>query len=368
LSAFVCRPFIFALAKLGQACLLPLRLGALMALSCAVLLGVSQAHAAEWPYGVFSLTPPNKPVNAEILTNPSVAGVTIRGNWQNIETSEGVYNWSYFDTQIARVASAGKVILLRIISGGLNTPQWVFDAGVQTFSFVDPKSMQTVTIPVFWDPIFLAKKKNFIAAMGRHFAAKPNIVLVSTSCANATTDDWFVPHSNTDVQNWLALGYTSQKLINACNGIVDTAMKAFPNQFALMAVAQNSTKLDPTKDYVARQVVNSALTSYPRRFIAQKNSLSADAPDPSLLPVLGAWQIIYDNQPNVAGQMLWFVTNDSTCRMDGGVKPCSPVAVLQEAVTIGAQYGMRYQEIYQVDILNPELAGVISYAAGLLRP
>jgi hypothetical protein len=86
------------------------------------------------------------------------------------------------------------------------------------------------------------------------------------------------------------------------------------------------------------------------------------------MPVLGAWQIIYDNQPAVAGQMLWAVTNDSTCRMNGKVKPCDPATVLQEAVGLGAEYGMRYEEIYQKDILNTALAGVISYAADILTP
>jgi hypothetical protein len=102
--------------------------------------------------------------------------------------------------------------------------------------------------------------------------------------------------------------------------------------------------------------------------IVQKNSLSTITPDPSILPALGAWQIIFDNQPDVAGQMLWFATDDSTCRLNGEAKPCDPVTVLHEAVWLGAQYGMRYEEIYQKDILNPDLASVISFAARLLAP
>jgi hypothetical protein len=367
-SAAIIQLFVRTLAKPWCFSLLSLRFVALVALSYAALLSVHQAYGATWPSGVFSLTAPHKPVNNGILSNPYVAGVSIRGNWQNVEVSEGVYDWSYFDTQIARVGSARKKIFLRIISGGQNTPPWVFGLGVQTFSFVDPQSKATVTIPVFWDPIFLQKKKNFIAAMGRHFAANPNIVLVSTSCANATSDDWQVPHTDTDVAYWLELGYTSDKLINACKKIIGATITAFPNQFAAMAVAHNSTKLDPTIDYVAKEVLNYALSLYPEGFIAQKNSLSADTPDPSMLPALGVWQMIYDNQPNVAGQMLWYVTNDSSCRMNGGVKPCDPVAVLHEAVEIGNLYGMRYQEIYQQDILNPALAGVIRDAAALLAP
>ena len=351
---------------------IPWLCSALTALGGALLL-VSNAHAAEIPYGVFSLTPPNKAVNSSILTNPSVAGVSVRGQWQGVEQVEGRYNWSYFDGQIPRVGKAGKKVLLRIASGGKNTPQWVFDAGVQTFSFVDTNRYhdtygQTVTIPVFWDSIFLTKKINFIRAMGQHFAANPHIVLVTVSCANATTDDWNVPSQKNDVQNWKAIGYTSDKLVNACKKIIDATKAAFPKQVLTLAVNRSSNKLDPDPDYVARNVVKYANAKYPGRFIVQKNSLSPQIPDPSLISVLGGWQLIWDNQPDVAGQMLWYVTDDSSCRMNSGVKPCDPVTVLQEAVRLGADYGMSYQEIYQPDILNPALAGVIRYAADVLTP
>jgi hypothetical protein len=324
------------------------------------------AYANPLPYGVFSLTSVGKPVNSAILTNPLVAGVTIRGRWQDVEPSEGVYDWSYFDQQIARVGNAGKQILLRITSGGKNTPPWVFDAGVETFSFVDGGSGETVTIPVFWDPIFLQKKENFIAAMGEHFAANPNIVLVSSSCANATTDDWVVPSTPTDITNWQAVGYTSAKLIGACKTIIDVTIAAFPQQYTLMAIGRSKKGLDPNVDYVAEHVLAYTLANYPMSFIAQMNSLSARTWDPWVATQLHGWQMLYDYRPMVAGQMLWYVTDDLTCRMNGKIKPCDPVQVLRQAVTIGAHYEMLYQEIYQKDILNPELAGVIEAAAGML--
>lgn len=356
--------------------LLPWHCIGLAAMLCTLSVLVSNAQAidiSEIPRGVYNLPTPGKPVASAILTNPLVAGVAIRWTWPVVEPVEGTYDWSYFDGQIARVRQAGKKVMLRITSGGRNTPSWVFDAGVQTFSFVDPIPYsltynQTVTIPVFWDPIFLQKKKSFIAAMGRHFADNPNVILVATACANATTDDWQVPSTKTDVQNWRAVGYTSDKLIEACKEIIDATMTAFPNQVVHLAVSRNGNQLDPDPDYVARAVVNYAMTTYPGRFIVQKLSLSADTPDPAMLPVFGAWQIIYDNQPAVAAQMLWFVTNDLTCRMNGRVKPCDPATVLKEAVEIGARYGLLFQEIYQQDILNPALADVIRYAAELLTP
>jgi hypothetical protein len=356
--------------------IVPLLCISLVMAVCALLLFIPHIYAADLsqvPYGVFSLTPDGKPVDSKILTNQLVAGVSIRWLWQSVEKSEGAYDWSYLDQQIPLVENSRKKLSLTVISGGKNTPSWVFSAGVQTFSFVDTNSYsptynQTVTIPVFWDSIFLQKKKNLIAKMGQHFSNNRDIVLVNVHCANATTDDWQVPSSKTDVQNWQAIGYTSDKLINACKQLIDATMSAFPNQVVTIPVARSSNNLDPDPDYVARNVVAYAMTAYPGRFIVQKNSLSADTPDPSVMPVLGAWQIIYDNQPAVVGQMLWAVTNDSTCRMNGKVKPCDPATVLQEAVELGAEYGMRYEEIYQKDILNSALAGVISYAADILTP
>jgi hypothetical protein len=187
-------------------------------------------------------------------------------------------------------------------------------------------------------------------------------------CANATTDDWQVPSTKTDVENWRAIGYTSDKLINACKKTIDATMTAFPHQVAVLAVTRSQNNLDPNPDYVANAVVNYALQTYPRRFIVQKNSLSADTPDPEIMTTLGAWQIIYKNQPSVAGQMLWYVTNDLTCRMNGKATPCDPATVLLDSVASGAHYGMLYQEIYQQDILNPALAEVIKYAARMMTP
>jgi hypothetical protein len=332
------------------------------------LLCAPNVNADSPPYGVFSLTPAGKPVNAAVLSNPLVAGVTVRGTWPDVEVAEGVYDWSYFDKEINRVKNAGKFVLLRITSGGKNTPQWVFDAGVQTFTFDDPQSGDTLTIPVFWDPIFLEKKKNFIAAIGQRYKNNPKLVLVSTSCANATTDDWVVPSTAVDIQNWQAVGYTSTVLINACKSIIDATLAAFPNQYALMAIGRSQPGLDPDVDYVAEQVLNYAQTYYPTHFVAQKNSLSARTYDPWVSSQLHGWKVLYDYRPMVAGQMLWYVTDDPTCRMNGKIKPCDAVDMLQQAVTVGAHYEMLYQEIYQKDILNPELADVISEAAGMLQP
>ena len=318
------------------------------------LLSVTSASAQQ---GIVAAPPGGSHIPDKVLQHPDISGVTLRWTWANVEASQGQYDFSYFETQLARIPPT-KWVLLRVVSGGVNTPGWAF-AGVRTFSFVNtdqyqPTAGETLTIPIFWSATFLARKKALIAEMGSRFANHPAVRVVSSSCANAVTDDWRVPNTSDDIENWKAVGYTSSKLINGCKAIITTTMNAFPNQKVLMAVGRNG-KLDPDPDYVARTVVDWALNTYPGRFLVQKNSLSATTPDPSKTTKLGAWQILHDRRPNVAGQMLWFVTGDSACRMNGQVTPCDPLETLARAIEIGKRYGMQYQEVYQKDLLNPAL-------------
>ena len=63
--------------------------------------------------------------------------------------------------------------------------------------------------------------------------------------------------------------------------------------------------------------------------------------------------------------MLWNVSGDTTYRMNGGI-PGDKETILLDAVTIGAHYGMQYQEIYLVDLEDPTLSSVIDTANTLL--
>jgi len=147
--------------------------------------------------------------------------------------------------------------------------------------------------------------------------------------------------------------------------IIDARMAAFPNQNVTMAIGRGPGDLDPTLDYLSETVVDYATTTY-GRFITTKYSLATTTPDPAVdTSSLSNWQVLFDQCPNVAGQMLWNVSGDDTYRMNGGV-PGNPQTILLNAVTIGAHYGMQYQEIYVVDLEDPTLSSVIDAANTLL--
>ena len=337
------------------------------------LISVAEATVAPIPKGVFSM--PASETNGfpdSILNDSRIVGLDLGGKWADIEGTEGVYDWSSIDSELAKAEAHGKKVVLAIVSGGINIPDWLLTdyPDVQTFTFIDTNPYHStygeeLTIPVFWDPIFLAKKIALIQAAGVHFAAHSSIAVVACSFANATTIDWNIPNAPEDIANWEAAGYTTELMVNTGEAIIDATMAAFPNQNVNMSIGRVTGNLDPTVDYLSETVVDYATTTY-GRFITQKDSLSATTDDPALdTSSLDNWQVVFNQCPNVALQMLWKVTGDTTYRMNGRI-PGVKQTVLLNAITIGAHYGTQYQEIYEIDLENSTLSSVITTANTLL--
>ena len=320
------------------------------------------------PHGVFSLNGSGQGASETALKNPDVMGISIRQGWMDLEPTEGNFDWSFLDSEVAKAAAAGKKVMLRIGTQS-GKPAWVTtaieNAGGVFFSF-DDNGVPT-TIPVFWDPTFLAKKKAMITAVGAHFTNNPTVKIVAASFANSSSEDWSVPHTAEDIVNWLAVGYTTDKLIDAGRQIIDTTMAAFPNQYVTLAIGGNghvgqTGNLDPTATYVAASVVATERALWPGRLIVQINSLStvnpvAPGPEDSV------WNLLWQSQPDVAAQMVYWCFEDSTYRANGGV-PGDPAAILTDCIDAAISYGLDYIEIYQKDVVN--LPSVITYARNKL--
>ena len=345
-------------------------------MAAAVLLGlgllISTAHGAtvQVPKGVFCLLPSGKGAAQEALDNPNVKGISIRFDWASLEPTEGQFDFSFLDSEVAKAAAAGKVVMLRIMTQG-GKPAWVTTAvknkNGKFFTWDDGGVVSS--IPVFWNGTFLKKKKNMINALGAHFASNPTVVMVSCSFANASSEDWSVPHTDEDITNWLAVGYKTSKMLNAGKGIIDTTMAAFPNQVVTMAIGGNGhtgkTNLDPTADYVAENAIATARATWPTRVFAPEiNSLSTFNP-PSPGEDGTIWNLLWNSRPDVGAQMLYWCFDEDSYRVNGGV-PGDPAVVLTKCIDAAVSYELKFVEIYQKDVVN--LPAVISYAKKKLDP
>ena len=332
------------------------------------LRALSPDTQAQVPRGIFSLSATGNAANDDALANPDVTGMSIRQSWAQLEPVEGEFDWSFLDSEVARASAAGKAVLLRIATQS-GKPAWVTtaiqNAGGTFFTFENDGV--SLTIPVFWDPTYLAKKKAMIAALGAHFTNNSAVKIVVASFANAVTEDWNVPHTATDVQNWFAVGYTTEKLLDAGQQIIDATMAAFPNQYVTLAISRNNeagtdVNLDPTPTYAAATAIATARATWPGRFIVQINSVSNVNPT-APAPGNSAWNTLWNSRPEVGGQMLDACYNDSTYRVNGGV-PADPATVLASCFVRSVTYGLNYLEVYQTDVLN--LPSTISYGSRLV--
>lgn len=346
-----------------------------MTLWLAVILGAflltTGKAFSEVPPGVFCLLPSSTGGDGKdpaVYDDPDVDGISVRVKWGDLEPNEGAFDWTFLDKVIGKAATARKPVLLRIgtsggdIALGGSTPGWVLNAvraeGLATsqkFFTFDDNGKET-TIPVFWDPVYLAKKTAMIRAVGLRYANNPAVKIVSASFANASSEDWAVPHTAIDVSHWLAAGYTSSKMLAAGKQIIDATMAAFPKQYVTLAVggnghvgAQAGPNLDLDENYLALNAVLAARATWPGRLIVQKNSLQTQiAPAPGTGTL---WAIEWDSGPDIAGQMLWPCYGDTTYRVNGGVT-IDPSVALRKSVDLGVAYRMKYIEIYRTDVLN----------------
>jgi hypothetical protein len=318
---------------------------------------------SEIPRGVFCLQPAGQGTGRDpvVYSDADVDGISVRQNWGDLEPTEGVYDWTFLDNVTAKAAAAGKVVLLRVITGGGdialggNCPTWVMNAVAaeplppsQKFYTFNGDG-RSVTIAVFWDPVWLAKKTAMIAAVGARYSSNPAVKIVGVSFANASSEDWGVPHLKPEVTAWLAAGYTTQKMLDAGATIINATMAAFPNQYLSLAVGGSGPKLDPDPSYVARNAVLNARALWPGRLIVQKNTLETFIPD---APGTGTlWQLLWDSRPDIGGQMAYWCYGDLTYRVNNGV-PIDPSLALTNSVNKGLAYQMKYIEIYRKDVVN----------------
>jgi hypothetical protein len=320
---------------------------------------------------VFNLVGAGGKIDAAALSNPSVDGVSLRQHWIDLEPSDGVFNFAYLDGQIARAMVAGKKVSIRVSMGGDETPAWVMaavrNAGGSTFTFTDSNGQHT--IPVFWDPTFVAKKNGAMAALGARYSNHPAVKIVVASFANATTADWNIPHGTaveagygtSEVTRWQRAGYTTQKMVDAGKRVIDAAMQAFPNQVISLAINSNGGALDEPYDdnYVAEKVIADARALWGTgRLVVQKNSLATKT-TPPVPPPNTSHSVWYSCRQASGAQTLWFAYGDRGYRLNDGV-PCDPAAALKRSVDIGTAYGVSYIEMYQTDVVN--LPAVVNYA------
>ena len=301
------------------------------------------------PSGLYVLIQPNTKIPDAILLSDLIAGVVLRGNWQDIAPSPGVYQFDYYHTEIKRAEAAGKAVSLVINNGGINTPTYIKDHVKQTIKFIDNNQFhktrgQELVIPAFWDEHLIGAKKRLMTDLSDAFSKYSALKLVSVQCANATTDDWNLPNN----ANWHEVEFNQDKLIDACVDLIRHSAQVFSKQALRMAIGHTPRVLsDKQPHYINKSIWHNAQTIAPNRFYLQRHNLFVNTPVSS--NHLKGWQPIYEAAPYHAAQFLWPIIDTKSCRMNGKRQPCDTATMLQKITEINRFYRFRYLEIYGAD-------------------
>ncbi|MCR4718646.1 MAG: DUF4832 domain-containing protein [Firmicutes bacterium] len=119
--------------------------------------------------------------SAAVLPYVSV-GYT-RFNWNQLEPEENKYNWTAIDNFINAWANVGKKAAFGIAcASSVNqasylTPKWVFDAGAASTTLVRA-GMQDQYVPVWNDPVYLAKLEKFTRALAKRYDGRSSIAFI----------------------------------------------------------------------------------------------------------------------------------------------------------------------------------------------
>jgi hypothetical protein len=348
----------------------------------ALLLSMSFAHNAfaanSWPAssigGVYAIGAiqhgkfrfPNGQIDPGVASNPNVAGLLLRYNWQDLEGADQVFDWSTVDNDVGIAASAGKQVAISVVAGA-ETPSWVYGAGAQAFTFMwdrafGPTACTLAQTPVPWDPVFQAKWAEFVAAFGERYDSNPVVARVVLTGFNSKTPELYLPSSVNapinvngqkctslnDVANWKAAGYTRTKAEAAWNAIAAEFHAAFPDKPFAASMSPNgfppidrNGKVMPKAsedDQANTDVISKSIALYGQQFILQNDGLSAT----------WLWKLEqgYSNQINTGYQMVNFVMG----------------ANLPGAVTLALTATPEFLEMSTTDIDNATLASTVASA------
>lgn len=210
-----------------------------IALLVAFAVAAPPSHA-DRPQGLYILSTavnnPNTPQDdrlANIRDYDFVSGYTLRLFWSDIETSQGVYDFSVINAAINQLAPLNQALSLEIFTG--EEPQYVRDGASATY--LDHRGNVN---PVPWDPFAQQRQAALYAALGDYVvqtsgsphALRDDPTLLSIDAAPAGLN-FGVRDLNGAIRSHA--DYTQQRYIDAVATGVAASAAAFPHDLNFLA-------------------------------------------------------------------------------------------------------------------------------------
>lgn len=167
----------------------------------------------------FEIGDPAKPKSKGMFTRESVPAVgsaydvgTITIWWSDVESTQGVYDFSSIDADLATAASRGVDSLRFRIFTGVRAPGWAKAFGNGPIDYIEPQGGTSATIPDLWNEEYKTAVQALYDALAAEYDANPNVSLVFAAGAMTYYAEPFIRglSNASNRANFLAAGYTRE--------------------------------------------------------------------------------------------------------------------------------------------------------------
>lgn len=218
--------------------------------------------------------------NVSALDNGEVQGTLIRVTWNDLEPSEGDYDFSKIEQFLVSIKSKNLKWSLGIIAGG-SSPDWLFHSlNVDSFEIIDYYN-NVKKIPKIWDPIVNQKLAQLAQALAKEYGNDEDLALVYVP---QMTANGIEGHFNgVPVSLLTDAGFTADRWVNSVKETAENFAMAFPDKALAVEVHDviNDTSIpnriitDLRNDSTLNQRVGAAIWWISGKTTYQPNLLDA---------------------------------------------------------------------------------------------
>lgn len=312
--------------------------------------------------GVYVLGRLNVPMATAEYTKSFVAGAAVRTKWDSLETSPGVFNWSFLDSEIANANAFGKKISILVVGYA----GWLSSVGVPMYDYIDnnPISatyLDTLQAPITWSATYVNRLSMLIQQLGIKYSNDTTVTYINCGAGNMNNN--LPNHVASGVDFWTATGYHRDTLVAKMEQVLDVYMTAFPNTATWNSL--ENIWFEPQAsgnpfNYVITQFANYGEATYPDRFGAWREDLTGCQNTTS---TNSQWFTVASHPCRTGGQMTYNVQDGPSRMNQCGLVPNTKDFVLQSAFNKGFSMNMRYFEVYKEDIDDTTLTATIQFAS-----
>jgi hypothetical protein len=283
-------------------------------------------------------------------TNPDIDGALVRSHWDKIEPTEGKFDWGYLDEAV-QLASAHHKQLGLSVTAGVFTPTWLYAKGAQPLRFLEPfgGKLRPAVMPLPWDPVFLKYWGRFIEALGRRYAARPEVAYVVMGGLGRWIEAYFI-EAPQDLAQLRALGGVS-RWVEGSKRIMDLYAHAFPRTPFILVMAPPIP--GPEGQEASRQIVEDGTSKYPGHLGLCSAGLREKMGTSPRMGYTPTAIRAFSDKTTVGFQMLL---------------PSDPVKrPLRPSLENGVRLGGHYIEVYPKDCDNPAYADLLRETSRALK-